>query len=66
VGLRGGLVALHSLSTIKKGTNPFNFQSNEPFLSFYDNTFYKNLICPRVQLKTLGLMGLGGLSSSKS
>ena len=30
----GGLVALQSLSTIKKGTSPLNFQSNEPFLKF--------------------------------
>jgi hypothetical protein len=27
----GELVALQSLSTIKKGTSPFNFQPNEPF-----------------------------------
>ena len=27
-----GVVALQSLLTIKKGTNPFNFQSNELFL----------------------------------
>ena len=32
-GRRGrGLVALQSLSTIKKGTSPSNFQSNEPLL----------------------------------
>ena len=33
---RGGawLVALQSLSTIKKGTSPLNFQSNEPVLKF--------------------------------
>ena len=30
-GVRGGFVALKSLSTIKKGTSPLNFQSNEPF-----------------------------------
>ena len=34
VGVRGGLVSLHSLSTIKKGTSPLNFQSNERFLKF--------------------------------
>ena len=28
VSVRGGLVALKSLSTIKKGTSPLNFQSN--------------------------------------
>jgi len=34
-GGRGrGLVALLSLSTIKKGTSCFNFWSNEPFLKF--------------------------------
>ena len=34
-GARGrGLVALQLLSNIKKGTNCFNFQSNEPFLKF--------------------------------
>ena len=33
-GCGKGLVALQSLSTIKKGTRPFNFQSNEPFLEF--------------------------------
>ena len=47
VGVRGGLVAFKSLSTIKKGTSPYNFQSNEPFLSFYVNAFYKHLICPQ-------------------
>jgi hypothetical protein len=30
----GGLVALQSLSTIKKGTIHSNFQSNEPFSKF--------------------------------
>jgi hypothetical protein len=30
----GGLIALQSLSTIKKGTSPLNFQSNESFLKF--------------------------------
>ena len=30
----GGLVALQSLSTIKKGTSHFNVQSNEPFSKF--------------------------------
>jgi hypothetical protein len=45
VGLRGRwLVSLKSLSTIKKGTSPFDFQSIEPFS--YDNTFYINLIFP--------------------
>jgi hypothetical protein len=29
VGLEGVLVAFQSLSTIKKGTSHFNFQSNE-------------------------------------
>ena len=32
VGEGGGLVALQSLSIIKKGTGPFNFQSNELLL----------------------------------
>jgi hypothetical protein len=41
------LVAIQSLSTIKKGTSPFNFQLNGPFWSFYDNAFNKNFICPR-------------------
>ena len=31
---RGGLVALQSLSTIKKGTSHSNFQLNEPFSKF--------------------------------
>ena len=30
----GGLVALQSLSTIKKGTRTIDFQSNEPPLKF--------------------------------
>ena len=34
VGVGGGLVALISLSTIKEGTSPLNFQSNETFLEF--------------------------------
>ena len=33
MGVRG-LAALRSLLTNKKGTSPFNFQSNEPFLKF--------------------------------
>ena len=45
VGVEGVLVAFQSLSTIKKGTSHFNFQSNEPFWSFSDNTFNTNLIC---------------------
>ena len=45
MGVGGGLGALQSLSTIKKGTSPLNFHSNEPFWSFYDNSFYKNFIC---------------------
>jgi hypothetical protein len=32
LGVRGGLIALQSLSTIKKGTSPLNFQSNDSFL----------------------------------
>ena len=47
VGVEGVLVAFQSLSTIKKGTSQFNFLSNKPFLKFYDNSFYKNLICPK-------------------
>jgi hypothetical protein len=39
VGVKGGLVALQSLSTIKKGTSPLNFQSNEPFLKFLRQRF---------------------------
>ena len=34
MGVGGGLVAIQSLSTVKKGTNPLNFQSNETFLKF--------------------------------
>ena len=34
IGVGGGLVALYSLSTIKKGTIPLNLQSNEPVLKF--------------------------------
>ena len=30
----GGLVTLQSLLTIKKGTGPLNYQSNELFLKF--------------------------------
>jgi hypothetical protein len=33
-GVRGGLFALKSLSTIKKGTSPLNFKSNESFFKF--------------------------------
>jgi hypothetical protein len=39
VGVRGGVVALQSLSIIKKGTSPLNFQSNEPFLKFLRQSF---------------------------
>ena len=33
-GRRSGVVALQSLFINKKGTSPFNFQSNEPFSKF--------------------------------
>ena len=32
--VRGGLVAVQSLSTLKRETIPFNIQSNEPFSKF--------------------------------
>ena len=32
MGVEGGLVALQSLLTVRKGTSPFKFQSNESFL----------------------------------
>ena len=34
MGVRGRLVALQTISTIKKGTSPFNFQSNGSFSKF--------------------------------
>ena len=34
VSVGGGLVALQSLLTIKKGTSPFNIRSNELFSKF--------------------------------
>ena len=34
LGVGGGFVALQTLPTIKKDTNPFSFQSNEPFSKF--------------------------------
>ena len=37
--VRGGLVALKSLSTIKKGTSPLNFQLNEAFVEFLRKRF---------------------------
>ena len=39
VGVEGVLVAFQSLSTIKKGTSHFNFQSNEAFLKFLRECF---------------------------
>jgi hypothetical protein len=45
--MRGGLIALQSLSTIKKGTSPLNFQSNVHFFSFYYKALSKNLIYPQ-------------------
>jgi hypothetical protein len=39
VSVRGGLVALQSLLTIKKGTNPLDFQSNEPFIKLLPQNF---------------------------
>ena len=39
VGVEGVLAAFQSLSTIKKGTNHLNFQSNEPFLKFLPQRF---------------------------
>jgi hypothetical protein len=38
VGVGGGLVALRSFSTIKKGTRTLNFQSNDPPLKFLRQT----------------------------
>ena len=37
VAVGKGLVALQSLSAIKKSIVSFNFQSNEPFRSFYSS-----------------------------
>ena len=34
VGVERGIVALYSLLIIEKGSSPFNFQSNKPFLKF--------------------------------
>jgi hypothetical protein len=34
VGVEGVLAAFKSLSTIKRGTSHFNFESNEPFWKF--------------------------------
>jgi len=39
MGVGGGLVVLRRLSTIEKGTDPFHFQSNEPFLKFLQQLF---------------------------
>ena len=36
MGEEGGLVALQSLTRIKKSNSPFNFQSNELFRIFSD------------------------------
>ena len=58
-----GLVALQSLLTIKKGTHPFNFQSNELFLNFpwhkmaisklKSDTFWENVRCVGKGVSTL-------------
>ena len=47
VGVEGVLIALQSLSTIKNGTSPLISNRMSLFWSFYDNAFYKNLICPQ-------------------
>ena len=54
-GLGGGLIALQSLSTIRKGTSPFNSRSNELFLiflrqqmaisKFLSHAFWENMKC---------------------
>jgi hypothetical protein len=38
VGVEGLLVALQSLSTIKKGTSHLNFKANEPFFEVSTTT----------------------------
>ena len=43
VGVEGVLVAIQSLSTIKKGTSRSNFQLNEPF-----SKFLRQLLCYEV------------------
>jgi hypothetical protein len=39
LGMQGGLFALQSLSTIKKGSYPFDFESSEPLLKFLQQNF---------------------------
>ena len=46
LSVRWGLVAFQSLSTIKKGTSPLNFQSNAPFFKFLRQRFLYNLYMP--------------------
>ena len=47
VGGRGGLVALQWLSTIKKRTGPFNFQSNDFSLKFVRQLLRYELPCSK-------------------
>jgi hypothetical protein len=60
IGVREGLGAFQSLSTIKNGTSPFNFLLKEPFSSFYDKAFKENLIRPRGKTYNPCLEDCGG------
>jgi len=56
MGVWEGFVALRPLSNIKKGTSPFDLQSNEPLLSLYDNSLnmkspsLKKMYCSHITL----------------
>jgi hypothetical protein len=69
VGERGGLVALKSLSTIKKGTRPLNFQSNEPNYNFINeiiklsNRFFFYVLVIAVQFARRIKMSIGSAIS---
>ena len=65
--LGGGLIALHSLLSLKEDTKTSDFQSNEldPIKSLYDHPFHKNFKQPRAYLTTLDYGLLGILSALK-
>jgi len=53
VGVRGVLVVLQSISTIKEGNSPFNFQSNELFSKFLRQLLRYEVPLPKTKKKTL-------------
>ena len=64
VGVGGGLIALQSLSIIKKGTNPFNSQLNEPYSKFLRQQMTISKCLSDAFRENTRLWGVGGYPPS--